>query len=204
MTWNLGGPPPSDLHDRAVAAQGDALAGRRVALMVTGGIAAMRAPMTARALRKQGAETVAFASPQALRYVGEEALSWATTAPVVTRLSAQAEHLSDAAPFDAYLVAPATYNTLNKFALGIADSPLLATLASALGRSERGAAAVLVAPTMHGTMHNRILIENLRRLRDLGVHIIPPRQEDGKDKLPDDDALVAAVVSALAGLPSGT
>jgi phosphopantothenoylcysteine decarboxylase / phosphopantothenate---cysteine ligase len=203
MSWDLGPPPPSALHDRAVASQGDALAGRRVALMVTGGIAAMRAPMTARALRKQGASVVAFASPQALRYVGEEALSWATTAPVVTRLSAQAEHLSDAAPFDAYLVAPATYNTLNKFALGIADNPLLATLASALGRSERGDAALLVAPTMHGSMHNRILIENLQRLRELGVHVIRPKQEDGKDKLPDDAALIAAVVSALAALDAG-
>lgn len=203
MSWDLAPPKRSALHDRAVASEGETLAGRRVALMVTGGIAAMRAPMTARALRKQGASVVAFASPQALRYVGEEALSWATTAPVVTRLSAQAEHLSDAAPFDAYLVAPATYNTLNKFALGIADNPLLATLASALGRSERAEAVILVAPTMHGTMHNRILIENLRRLRTLGVGIIPPRQEDGKNKLPDDASLVAAVAGALARLHAG-
>lgn len=200
MTWDLSAPPDSDLHDRGVAAQGDALAGRRIALMVTGGIAALRAPITARSLRKQGATVVAFASQEALRYVGEEALAWATTAPVVTRLSPQAEHLSDESPFDAYLVAPATYNTLNKFALGIADNPLLATLASALGRAERGAAAVLVAPTMHGTMHNRILQDSLRRLQDLGVHVIPPKQEDGKDKLPDDPALIAAVVDALAQL----
>lgn len=200
MTWDLSAPPASALHDRAVAPQGDALEGRRIALMVTGGIAAMRAPMTARALRKQGASVVAFASPAALRYVAEDALAWATTAPVITRLSPEAEHLADDAPVDAYLVAPATYNTLNKFAAGVADTPLLATLASALGRSERGRAAVLVAPTMHGTMHNRILVESLRRLRALGVHVVPPKQEDGKDKLPDDAALIAAVAAALAGL----
>ena len=183
-----------------MARHDDSLAGKRIALMVTGGIAALRAPITARALRKVGADVVAFASPEALRYVGEDALSWATTAPVVTRLSAHAEHLSDAAPFDAYLVAPATYNTIGKFAHGIADNGLLATLASALGRAERGQAAVLVAPTMHGSMHNRILIDNLRRLQELGVHVIPPKQEDGKDKLPDDPALISAVVAALAEL----
>ena len=200
MTWDLSGPSESELHDRDVARHDDSLAGKRIALMVTGGIAALRAPITARALRKVGADVVAFASPEALRYVGEDALSWATTAPVVTRLSAHAEHLSDAAPFDAYLVAPATYNTIGKFAHGIADNGLLATLASALGRAERGQAAVLVAPTMHGSMHNRILIDNLRRLQELGVHVIPPKQEDGKDKLPDDPALISAVVAALAEL----
>ena len=200
MSWDLSAPPPSSIHDHGVQALGDNLAGRRIALMVTGGIAAMRTPMTARFLRKAGADVVAFASPQALRYVAEDALAWATDAPVVTRLSPDAEHLSDAAPFDAYLVAPATYNTLNKFSLGIADNPLLATLASALGRAERGRAAVLVAPTMHGTMHNRILIASLRRLQDLGVSIIPPKQEDGKDKLPDDVDILAAVEEALAGL----
>jgi len=197
MTWDLSPPPPSPLHDRAVSRQGDTLEGRRIALMVTGGIAALRTPITARALRKVGADVVAFASPEAFRYVGEEALAWATTAPVVTRLSPQAEHLSDAAPFDAYLVAPATYNTIGKLTHGIADNALLATLASAIGRSERGDAAVLVAPTMHGTMHNRILVDNLRRLRDIGVHVIPPKQEDGKDKLPDDAVLISAVAAAI-------
>jgi len=199
--WDLSAPAPTTLGDRDVATTGDRLAGRRVALMVTGGIAALRSPMTARRLRREGADVVAFASEEALRYVGRDALAWATTHALVTRLSPAAEHLGDDAPFDAYLVAPATYNTINKLAVGIADNPLLATLASALGRAERGLARVLVAPTMHGTMHNRILVDNLRRLRDLGVWIVPPRQEDGKDKLPDDPVLVDHVARAVAALP---
>ncbi len=199
--WDLSPPPPTALGDRDVAVTGDRLAGRRVALMVTGGIAALRSPMTARHLRREGADVVAFASEEALRYVGRDALAWATTHDVVTRLSPAAEHLGDEAPFHAYLVAPATYNSLNKLALGIADSPLLATLASALGRQERGLARVLVAPTMHGTMHNRVLIENLQRLRGLGVWVIRPTQADGKDKLPDDAVLVDHVAKAVAALP---
>ena len=72
-------------------------------------------------------------------------------------------------------------HTLNKLAAGIADTVLTATLASALGRLERGDSAVLVAPTMHGTMHNRILVGSLERLRELGVRVIPPRDAYGKD-----------------------
>jgi len=43
-----------------------------VALLVTGGIAAMRSPFVARALRRQGAQVVAFVSTEALRYVTAE------------------------------------------------------------------------------------------------------------------------------------
>ncbi len=199
--WDFRPPPPSELGDREVPAGGDRLAGRRVALLVTGGIAAYRAPGLARALRREGAEVVAFASGEALRYVARDALEWATTHPVVDHLSARAEHLSDDEPFDAYLVAPATYNTLNKLAAGIADSPVTATLASALGRMERGEAAVLVAPTMHGSLHTSILTRSLESLAALGVRVIPPREDYGKHNIPDDAVLVAEVSRAASRSP---
>lgn len=197
------GPPRSTplADDHAVDLRGDALVGRTVALLVCGGIAAFKAPLTVRALRRQGAEVTVFVSPQALRYVTEDTLAWASLKPVVTVLSPQAEHLSGACPFDAYLVAPATYNTLNKLATGIADTVLTATLASALGRMEQGSAAVLVAPTMHGTMHNRILTASLERLQELGVRVIPPRDAYGKDNIPEESVLVAEVCAALRDAP---
>lgn len=190
-------PTPSQLGDRDVPLLGRHLAGRRVALLVTGGIAAFKAPLVARALRKQGADVVAFASEEALRYVTEEALEWSTVHPVVTRLTAEAEHLSDAAPFDAYLVAPATYNTINKLRHGIADSVVTASLASALGRLGQGRARVLLAPTMHGTLHTPILSESLAFLAGLGVEVVPPRDDYGKHNLPAEDELVAAVCRAV-------
>ena len=103
------------------------------------------------------------------------------------RLTAAAEHLSDSAPFDAYLLAPATYNSINKIAAGVADGVVTSAAASALGRLERGPrAAVLVAPTMHGSLHNRILVESLQRLHALGVRVVPPRDAYGKHNLPDE------------------
>ena len=195
--YDLGPPKTLSIGDHAVDLRGDALVGRRVALLICGGIAAFKAPGLLRALRREGAETTAFPSEEALRYVAADALSWAADRPAVRGLSPRAEHLSDSAPFDAYLMAPATYNSINKLASGVADSLITTTLASAIGRMERGEAAVLVAPTMHGTMHNRILQGSLERLAALGVHIVPPRDALGKDNLPTDEALVAAVCRSL-------
>lgn len=199
--WDFSPPPASELGDHDVRPEHRHLEGQRIALMICGGIAAFKMPMLARTLRKSGAEVTAFASKDALRYVTEDALEWSTTNKVVTRLSADAEHLSDSAPFDAYLLPQATYNTINKVAHGIADGVVTSTLASALGRMERGECAVLVCPTMHGTMHTAILTESLERLDRWGVRIVPPREDYGKHNIPSDEVLVVEVCRATSRSP---
>lgn len=199
--WDFGAPTPSDMGDHDVPLASARLAGRRVALLVTGGIAAMKAPEVARALRRHGAQVVAFASADALNYVARAALEWATLGPVITELTWRAEHLSDGAPFDAYLVAPATHSTIAKMACGIGDTVVTSTLISALGRMEQGRTQVLVAPTMHGTMHNAQLVDNARRLAAQGVRFITPRDAYGKHNLPDSEMLCIAVGRALSTSP---
>ena len=200
--WDHNPPTPSDLGDHEVPREGDRLHDIRIALMITGGIAAYTTPTLARSLRRQGADVQAFCSGEALRYVTAETLEWATTNPCITRLTPDAEHLSDEAPFDAYLVAPASYNTIGKVVSGIADTVVTAGLASALGRMEQGRSVVLFAPTMHGSMHNQVLVGNCRRLSELGVRVIPPRDAYGKHNLPREDALVDEVVVAVDRLRS--
>ena len=195
--WQPQPPPTSGMGDHAVSTLSEHLKGRRIALMVTGGIAALKIPMLARSLRKHGAEVVAFLSQEGARYVTEETLAWCTHQPVVTRLTPQAEHLFDSAPFDAYLVAPATYNTINKVAHGIADGTVTSALATGLGRMSQGRAQVLFAPTMHGDMHNPILTESVQKLSKLGCFFIAPRDDYGKHNLPDDDVILMAVCRAL-------
>ena len=68
---------------------------------------------------------------------------------------------------------------------------------AAIGRMERGQASVLIAPTMHGTLHNSILTRSLKSLRDLGVRIIPPREGYGKHNIPETEVLTAEVIRAL-------
>ena len=199
--WDFSAPTPSAMGDHDVPPASDRLAGRRIALLVTGGIAAMKTPALARGLRRHGAEVVAFASEDALRYVAREALEWATLGPVVTALTWQAEHLSDAAPFDAYLVAPATHSTIAKMAHGIGDTVVTSALISALGRMEQGRTKVLVAPTMHGTMHNAQLADNARWLAAQGVRFVAPRDAYGKHNLPDTEVLCIATGRALSASP---
>ena len=204
-SWDFQPPPEPELGDyasayptdRALALESNHLENKRIALLVTGSIAAMKAPLIARTLRRQGADVVAFASTEALHYTTIKALEWSTTNAVITKLTANAEHLSDENPFAAYIVAPATYNTINKMALGIADGVITSSLGSAIGRMERGRTQILIAPTMHGSLHNSILTESLRKLDRLRVHIIPPKVANGKNNLPDEKAIAFAACRAV-------
>jgi phosphopantothenoylcysteine decarboxylase/phosphopantothenate--cysteine ligase len=199
--WGFTPPASAVIGDHAVPLLSRHLEGQAIALLVGGGIAAMKTPQLARALRRRGAEVTAFCTAEALRYVGAEALEWSTCRPLVRELSWRAEHLSDGADFAAYLVAPATYNTIGKAAQGLADTVVTAALASALGRLARGETAVLMAPTMHGSMHNGVLEANCRRLAAMGVRFVPPRDAYGKHNLPEEELIVAAVCRALSRSP---
>ncbi|MFM7312896.1 MAG: flavoprotein, partial [Cyanobium sp.] len=112
--WDGMPPRSAVLGDHAVPLDSQHLLGRRVALVVSGGIAALRTPDLARALRRRGAEVTAFCTADALPFVGRQALEWASLNPLITSLTWRAEHLSDGRPFDAWLVAPATANTIAK------------------------------------------------------------------------------------------
>ncbi|MGB7443905.1 MAG: phosphopantothenoylcysteine decarboxylase [Coleofasciculaceae cyanobacterium] len=199
--WDFSPPPPSELGDHDVLLAGEHLKGKRIALLLTGSIAAIKMPELARALRRKGAEVIAFTSQEALRYTTIDALEWCTTNPVVTKLTAAAEHLSDNSPFDAYLVAPATYNTINKVVCGIADGVITSSVASAIGRMEQGKTKVLVVPTMHGSLHNSILTESLQKLQAMGIRIVPPREAYGKHNLPSVEKIVAEVCRAVSVSP---
>ena len=133
--------------------------------------------------------------------MSKDALEWCSLNPVIDHFSPDAEHLFDQKPLDAFLVAPASYSVINKTAMGLADSVVTSTLASALGRCEREGTPVLIAPAMHGSMHNSLLKENLKRLHDMGVFIIPPRQSHGKNNLASAEIMVAEVIRSLTQSP---
>lgn len=190
--WNLGELLPGD---RAVQLTSRALADHIIALLVCGGIAAYRSPGLVRELRRAGATVHVFVTPTALQFVTVDALQWTSLHPVVSALDGRAQHVETQPTL--YLVAPATYSTINKVAHGIADNAVTTTLASALGVLEQGRARILIAPTMHGSMVNAILRQSLAKLANLGCTIVPPRAQDGKAALPEDAELVAAVIAAV-------
>ena len=168
LNWNLEPPPPSKFTDREIRLTGSHLSGKIIALLITGSIAAYRMPDLIRDFRREGADVVVYATTEGLRYVAKEALEWCSQNPVIDCFSSDAEHLSDSTPFDAFVVAPASYNTLNKAVSGIADSVVSAAIAAALGRMEHQGTPVLFAPAMHGAMHNSILTGSLQTLQKMG------------------------------------
>jgi phosphopantothenoylcysteine decarboxylase/phosphopantothenate--cysteine ligase len=78
------------------------------------------------------------------------------------------EHISTAKWADLFVVAPATANLIAKFASGICDDMLTTTFLACK-------APKLIAPAMNTNMYdNPITQQNIRRLGELGMHIIDP------------------------------
>src|SRR3989344_9140956 len=172
-------------NDLQVERLGNYLEGKKIALCVSGGIAAIEAPKIARHLRRYGAEVKAYVTASTYEFVGKASLEWGTGQAVVDKLSGLAEHICLE---DLILVAPATLNTINKIMLGLADDPVTTLIASALGRKT----PVCVAPTMHESLyHNPFLQQNLHNAYAFGIHVIPPRESEGKSKIPDLESLTA-------------
>ena len=149
------------------------LAGRRILLAVTGGIAAYKAADIASTLVQLGAAVDVILSEAARQFIQPMTFSALTRRDVhVDAFAAwtpeRAGHVTLAAEADALLVAPATANSLAKLSLGLADDLLgLVVLASS--------APLLVAPAMeHGMWHHSATQGHVRQLRERGATIIEP------------------------------
>jgi phosphopantothenoylcysteine decarboxylase/phosphopantothenate--cysteine ligase len=109
-------------------------------------------------------------------------------------------HLELAANCDAFLVAPASANTLAKLAGGIADSMLTTSFLAC-------SAPRLVAPAMNDRMYAAAATQaNLATLRERGIEVIEPeegrlasRGEHGRGRLPDPARLLGQIEAALPG-----
>lgn len=175
-------------EDLQVEKISDELEGKRIALCVTGGIAAIETPKIARQLRRYGAEVRAYTTENALKFIGKMSLEWATQKSVVSELSGLAEHICLE---DLVLVAPATLNTINKIFYGIADNCVTSLVASALGMKK----PVYIAPTMHGSLYNNLMLqENLKKAETYGIKIIEPRFGENKAKIADTRKIVSEIL----------
>lgn len=165
----------------------DELAGKRIGIGVTGGIAAIVTPLIARQFRRYGAEVTCYATENAFKFIGEASLEWATEKAVVRGLSGLAEHICME---DAIVVAPATLNTVNKIYNGIADNPVTTLVASALGAQ----VPVYIAPGMHMSLYNNpIFQKNLKDIGKYGVKVIEPRFGENKAKIASTRNIVGTI-----------
>lgn len=148
------------------------LAGKTVALAITGSIAAYKAVEVARLLLGRGARVLPLMTRSAERFVGKTTLSGITGQSVAVDMWDAAYpgemHVQMANEADLVLVVPATADVLARMAQGRADD-----LVTALALCAKG--PVLVAPAMHTRMWLHPATQrNVDLLRRDGVHFVGP------------------------------
>jgi len=187
----------------------------RLLVGVSGGIAAYKSLELVRLATKAGHGVRVLMTEGATRFVGAASFEGIAGAPVLISEFERDPlrgafpgdpapghdpigHLELAANCDAYIVAPASANTLAKLAGGMADSMLTTSFLACT-------APRLVAPAMNDRMYADAATQaNLMTLRERGVEVIEPdegalasRGEHGKGRLPDPAHLLALIEAQL-------
>ena len=179
----------------------------KIALGVSGGIAAYKAAEIVRLLQDRGIRVQVVMTQAAQEFVRPLTFAALSGEKVITdmfaagneqpNIDSAVEHIAVAQSIDALLVAPATADILAKFAQGIA-SDFLTTLYLAT------TAPVVVAPAMNVNMWNHAATQaNMDVLRKRGVRVVEPGTGylacgmTGPGRLAENEAVVAATLEAL-------
>jgi phosphopantothenoylcysteine decarboxylase/phosphopantothenate--cysteine ligase len=179
----------------------------KIALGVTGGIAAYKAAEVLRLLQDRGISVQVIMTRAAQEFVRPLTFAALSGQKVITEMFGEGnaepnvdsavEHIGVAQAIDALLVVPATADTLAKFAQGIAND-FLSTLYLATP------ATVLVAPAMNVNMWEHPATKgNIETLRLRGVHVIEPGAGYlacgmvGAGRLADPEQIVAETLALL-------
>jgi phosphopantothenoylcysteine decarboxylase/phosphopantothenate--cysteine ligase len=172
----------------------------RVVLGVSGGIAAYKAVEICRRLVDAGVHVAPVLTHDATRFVGALTFSALASEPAQLSLWDEASpipHTKLGQRADLVVVAPATAHTLARYAAGLSDDLLMATLLATR-------APVIVCPAMHTEMWEHPSVrENLATLERRGVEIVPPESgrlaggDSGEGRLADPAVIVARVLERL-------
>ena len=180
------------------------LRNRRLALGVTGSIAAYKAVELVRMFQNEGADVRVLMTTSAVEFIGPLTLETLSHHPVDTdvlslRGDGRIGHIAAAHDVEAIVVAPATAHWLGAMANGMpGDTITAACLATSV--------PVIVAPAMDGGMYAHPATQaNVARLREFGYHIVEPEAGMlasgmvGQGRLATLDRIVDATVEALGG-----
>ena len=179
----------------------------RVALGVSGGVAAYKAAELVRRLQQEGIEVQAVMTASAQEFITPLTFAALTGQKVITEMfgsetaaanvESAIEHIAVAQRIDLLVVAPATANVIAKMARGVADD-FLTTLYLATK------APVVVAPAMNVNMwEHEATRENIDILRARGVLVVAPEDGylacgmTGAGRLASVEAIAAAVCGRL-------
>ena len=175
---------------------------KKVALAISGGIAAYKAAEILRGLQKAGCTVRVAMTRRACEFVQPLTFRALSGAHVVVDDYAPDNpdpiaHITFSQSVDLFLVAPATANLIGKFANGIADDFVTSTYLAST-------APVLIAPAMNTTMWQHPATQrNLAKLKADGVQVVDPDEGEmacgtfGPGRLSDPEIVVAAALQIL-------
>lgn len=174
------------------------LKGKTVVLGVTGSIAAYKMANVASALVKSGCEVHVVMTKNATNFINPITFETLTNTKCLVdtfdrNFQFHVAHVSLSQKADVMLIAPASANIIGKMANGIADD-MLSTMCLA------ATCPIIVSPAMNTHMfRNRIVKDNLNKLKDYGMTIIEPAvgrlacADVGEGKLPDEQVLLSYI-----------
>ena len=177
------------------------LRGLRIALLVSGGIAAYKVVDLASALTQAGCEVRVAMTPSAMRFVGPPTFQGVTGNAAFTGMWAvdgsPEPHVFLGDWAQLILVAPATANVIGRIAAGRSDDIVTATLLAAR-------CPVVVAPAMNDAMWAKAAVQqNVSVLRQRGLTIVEPETghlasgHQGAGRLAGSPAILNAMVHAI-------
>ncbi|MHB1968966.1 MAG: bifunctional phosphopantothenoylcysteine decarboxylase/phosphopantothenate--cysteine ligase CoaBC [Acidimicrobiales bacterium] len=175
----------------------------RIVLGVAGGVAAYKSAELIRRLRARGYEVEPVMTREAQRFIGPTTLAALAGRPVRTELfddpATPIPHTRLGQGADCVVVAPATAHLIARYALGLADDLLTATLLATR-------APVVLCPAMHTEMwENPSVRENLDTLGRRGVLVLGPAEgslaggDEGPGRLVEPEAIAELVGRVLEG-----
>ncbi len=174
------------------------IAGKKIILGVTGGIAAYKACELVRRLVKEGASVQVVMTKNATEFVSPLTFQTLSSNRVATGMydtewESEVGHISLADSADLIVIAPATAAFIAKAASGISDN-LLNTVVLATR------APLLICPVMNVNMYNNPVVqENMERLKKRGMLILEPEEGElacgweGKGRLPDIEVIIGEI-----------
>ncbi|MCH6560748.1 bifunctional phosphopantothenoylcysteine decarboxylase/phosphopantothenate--cysteine ligase CoaBC, partial [candidate division KSB1 bacterium] len=180
------------------------LAAKKIAVGVTGGIAAYKSCELVRELRKSGAEVRVAMTDSARKFVTDLTLATLSENPVLNSLFEGNEklgtvHIDLARWCDVFVICPATANIIAKAAAGLADDVISTSILATQSK-------VIFCPAMNSAMWKKLIVQqNIAKLKELGYDFVDPEwgelatkaEGEGWGRLASIESIVQKLQSAL-------
>lgn len=162
-------------------------------LFVTGAARCVQAPELIRSLIAQGFTVYSVVTPNVAQVTAPAPLM---EVPGNQWIHAYQQRPLERYPFGTLLVAPCSFNSFNKIALGLADNLAMAMIADGLGAGQR----VVIAPSMNrGLWAHPQTKASLARLQSWNCEIVPPIVTADKVTMAPVAEIVAVVMQGKVG-----